>query len=251
MKKVTLLCAMLLAVSAVGANAAGLSLNWNNCFADGRFANKNSTCLSNLGSAGTMVGTFDIPNDVVGATGIELVLDLASAGTTLPAWWTTSCRVPFTMNATISGTAVNCFDWSSGTALGGLAAYTIGGVYGPSSARVLAGFAVPPPGVNVAALAVAAPGAEYFAFNIVLSNAKTTGTGSCAGCLVPVCLSFNNLKMVAGTATAAIVNTPQSPASNTVTWQGGAGVSSTLGGGCPAATPTRNATWGSVKSLYR
>ena len=31
-----------------------------------------------------------------------------------------------------------------------------------------------------------------------------------------------------------------------VTWQGGG-----VFGGCPAATPTRNTTWGSVKALYR
>ncbi len=251
MKKVMLLAGMLLAMSAVAANAAGLSLNWNNCAADGRSANKTSACANSLGSAGTMVGTFDIPNDVVAATGIELVLDLASAGTVLPAWWSTSCRNPFTVNATISAAAVNCFDWSNATALGGLAAYTQGGIYGPTSARILAGFAVPPPGVNVAALAAVAPGTEYFAFNIVLTNAKTTGTGLCAGCTTPVCIVFNNLKMVAGTTTAAIVNTPQAPGSNAITWQGGAGVTSTLGGGCPAATPTRNTTWGSVKSLYR
>jgi hypothetical protein len=32
-----------------------------------------------------------------------------------------------------------------------------------------------------------------------------------------------------------------------VTWQGGA-----IGnGGCPAATPTQNRTWGALKALYR
>ncbi|MEY4374897.1 MAG: hypothetical protein RL760_1064, partial [Candidatus Eisenbacteria bacterium] len=51
--------------------------------------------------------------------------------------------------------------------------------------------------------------------------------------------------------TGAILNTPTAPGSNVVTWQGGAGVSSTLGGGCPAAVPTRNSSWTGVKSLYR
>jgi hypothetical protein len=35
---------------------------------------------------------------------------------------------------------------------------------------------------------------------------------------------------------------------NWVQWQGGA---VNVTGGCPAATPTQNRTWGSVKSLYR
>jgi hypothetical protein len=248
MKKVTLLCAMLLAVSAAAASAQGLNLNWNQCLGDGRVANKNSACTLNTGT-NAAIGSFVLGNDVLGATGIEVVLDLASAGATLPAWWsfqTGGCRQgSLTMNPSISLSAINCFEWGGGAA-GGLAAYTVGAYYGPSSARVLGGFAVAPPGSDVFAA-----GGEYFAFNLLVNNLKSTGTGSCAGCTTPVCLSLNNIKMVAGTLTGAIINTPATPASNTITWQGGAGVSSTLGGGCPAATPSKNATWGSVKSLYR
>ena len=35
--------------------------------------------------------------------------------------------------------------------------------------------------------------------------------------------------------------------SNFATWQNGFSAD----GGCPAATPTRSTTWGSVKALYR
>jgi len=72
----------------------------------------------------------------------------------------------------------------------------------------------------------------------VVSNAKTTGTGSCAGCSTPACIVFNNVKMVAGTKTGAIINSAAAPGSNYILWQGGAGVSSNLGSGCPAATPS-------------
>jgi hypothetical protein len=244
MKKIALLCAALLTLTAMSANAAGLNLRWTNCFGDGGLANKTSACTSNLGS-NVLVGSYMLASDV-NSTGIELIVDLATAGTALPAWFTTACRTGFiTANPTISTAAVNCFDWANGAAAGGLAAYNQGNLYGPSSARVLMGFAVPAPGQLVPA------DNEMFAFNLVISNAKTTGTGSCAGCSTPACIQFNNLKMASGIVTGAILNTATAPGSNVVTWQGGAGVSSTLGGGCPAAVPTRNATWSGVKSLYR
>ena len=248
MKQVTWLSAMLLVVSTASAHAAGLSLNWDRCAADGRVTRKTSACISNLGNAGTMVASFNVPNDVLGATAIVVNMDLASAGTALPAWWTPSCRPVVFMNPTISGAASGCLDWSSGLAVGALGSFSVGAVYGPSSARLLASFAIAPPGADVRALP--ADGTEYFAFNTVLSNAQTTGAGACAGCTTPGCLVFNSLQLIVGSATGAIITAPQTPGSNFITWQGGTGVSSTLGGGCPAATPTRNATWGSVKALY-
>jgi hypothetical protein len=223
---------MLLALTAVTANAGGLNMRWASCLGDGGAQNKSIACTSNLGS-NVAVGSFVLDADV-NSTGIELIVDIATAGTALPAWWTTACRTGFvTANPTISTAAVNCFDWASGAAAGGLASYNQGNLYGPTSSRVLMGFAVPAPGQLVPAAN------EMFAFNLVISNAKTTGTGSCAGCLTAACLNFSNLKMASGIVTGAILNTPTAVGSSYITWQGGAGVSSTLGGGCPAATPTR------------
>lgn len=236
---VSLVAAMLLMASS--AMATGLNMTWNACATDGGANNKTGACTSNLGNAGTLVGTFNIPTDVVGATGIELVVDFIANDATLPPWWSAACRTPFTMNPTISGSAVNCFDWSSGTALGGIGSVIPNYAYGPNTARVIAGFAVPPPGVDVTA--IPAGSGEYFAFNIILSNAKSTGTGSCAGCATQVCLVFNNMKMVAGLDTAHNIGDAEAPGSNVATWQG-------VGANC-AAVPTRNKTWTQVKALYR
>ena len=236
---VSLVAAMLLIASS--AMATGLNLAWNACITDGGANNKTSACTSNLGNAGTMIGTFNVASDVNGATGIELIVDFISIDVALPAWWSASCRTPFTMNATIAASAVNCFDWSSGTALGGIGAVVPNYAYGPNTARIIAGFAVPPGGVNV--VAIPPGGGEYFAFNIVLSNTKTTGVGNCAGCNLAHCIVFNNLKMVVGTADGAILGTPEAPGSNVITWQG-------AGANC-AAVPTKNTTWTQVKALYR
>ena len=254
MKKVALLCGMLLALTAVAANAApGLNLRWSSCFGDGGVASRTSACTSTLGSAGTLVGSFELGlAGVLGVTGIEIVVDLASAGPSLPAWWTFNapggtigCRgAALAVNPTISVSAANCFDWAGGQAAGGLAAYRVGQFYGPSTARIVAGFAVAAP-TDVPG------GAEMFAFNAGISMAKTTGTGACAGCTVPVCIALNSINVVPGTAVSTFLGGPANGlGSNIATWQGGAGVSSTLGNSCPTATPTRNTTWGSVKSLY-
>lgn len=248
MKKMMLLCAALLAVSATVASAAGVNIRYNNCFGDAGLQNKTFACNTNTGSNLLVLG-FNLTNAQAGVTGIEIMVDGASAGTALPDWWkyvaVGSCRqAALTVNNVISGSAVNCLDWASGTSLGALAAYQIGN-YGPTSFRVKIGYAV--------GTAVDLEAGEYFGANMTYTNVKTVGTGSCAGCSTPVCIMLSSVNVVSGTS----IQNKQSGESvsgnqsNYVTWQGGAGVSTTIGSGCPAATPTKNATWGSVKSLYR
>jgi hypothetical protein len=95
-------------------------------------------------------------------------------------------------------------------------------------------------------------GTEYFDFNLNVNNAKTVGTGACAGCTVPVCIVLNSINVVAkGALEQRFISTPTGPGSNYVTWQGGGVPTTPKGTGCPAATATRKSTWGSVKSLYR
>ena len=247
MSKLAIMGAMLLAMSTATSYAAGLSLSWTHCEADGPVRDRTSDCVTSLRPVGTMVGSFTVPSDVIAATGLEVVLDLATAGPSLPAWWMTSCRTPFALNSVIEATALNCYDWSSGGAIGGVSGYLVG-LYSPSSARILAGFAVPQPGIDLSAIPPV--GTEYFAFNVVLSSSRSSGAGLCAGCSTPACIMFNSLKVVAGLSTAAILTYPQHPASNVVTWQGGAGAVWPLSYSCEY-TPTLKSTWGSVKALYR
>ena len=252
MKKVTLLCGMLLALTAVAASAApGTNIRWQGCFGDGGAQNRAFACNTNTGTSNILVGSFEIGADILQASGNEVVVDIASAGP-LPAWWgfknAGTCRQnSLSMNFSLPGTAVNCADWASGQAAGGIGAYNIG-LGGPNAARIVAAIAVP-----ASALADLFAGQEYFSYNIVINNAKTVGTGLCAGCTTPVCIVFNSLKVT--TQVAANDRTVAGPTngtdSNYATWQGGVGVQSTRGSGCPAATPTRNSTWGQVKGLYR
>jgi len=257
MKKVTLLCGLLLAVTASMASAAqGLNLRWSACMGDAGIPNKSFACTSNAGS-NQLVGGFEVGADLANVSGNEIVMDLASAQATLPAWWQFrnpgTCRTTsMSMNTALSALAVNCVDWGSGLAAGGVGAYNIG-LRGPNTARIVAALAVPSQN-----LALLAAGQEYFSFNLVINNLKSAGLGSCAGCSDPVCIVFNSLNLTTPIAANNVKfsGPTNGTDSNFATWQGGAGVITNPpggggGSGCPAATPTKNATWGQVKSLYR
>jgi hypothetical protein len=255
MKKSLMLCGLLLALTASMASAqAGVNLRWSNCLGDAGTQNKTFVCNSNLGSQ-SLVGSFVLGADLTQASGIEIVVDVATAGATLPAWWlfknAGSCRqTSLTMNG-IQGAATVCVDWSGGAAAGGLAAYNIGTGAGANTARMIGGLAI---GIPLSDLTA---GTEYFGFNAKIDNLKTVGTGSCAGCNIAACIVLNSIKV----ATPPVVGVPSRDVtltgstigtdSNFALWQGGAGITSGRGDGCPAATPTHKTTWQQVKTLYR
>jgi len=250
MKKASLLCVLLLALAAsVASAAAGVNLRWTACFGDLGLANKNFACNSNVGS-NILQGSFELGANIDNVNGSEPVVDLASAGPTLPDWWQFKnagvCRSA-SLSIGANTAASLCPDWAGLLASENIAAYQLG-LYGPTTARILLVNAVAPD-----ALQNLAPGQEFSSFQLAINNAKTAGLGTCAGCLVPVCLVFNSLKLttVGAVGDRILVGPTNGTDSNYATWQGGAGTISTKGQGCPQATPTKNATWGSVKALYR
>ena len=252
MKKVTLLCGLLLALSASVAAAAGVGIRWQGCLSDGAAINRNFACNSNSGS-NILVGTFQTgAAGLASVSGNEVVIDLASASNPLPAWWQMknagTCRqAALTMNFVAPGSAVNCADWALGAAAGGIGAYNIG-LRGPNTARIVAALAVAPD--NLQDLV---SGQEYFSFNVSITNIKSTGTGNCAGCTDAVCIVFNSLNLTTPVLQNNVLLTgPENGTDgNFCTWQGGLGVVTPGGSGCPQATPTQNKTWSQVKALYR
>jgi len=244
MKKALLLCGALLALSASVAAAAGVNFSWNDCGSFGA-ANKTFACNSNTLNGAIMYGSFIPPDGSSAITGEEVVIDLQSAGTTLPAWWAFknagTCRQNM-LSATAAFTTgpFNCTDYWAGQAGGGMTAYITPYATAANRARLLIIY-----GTAIGNATAVDSATEYYAFNLIVTGQKTVGSGACAGCLDPVCLVLNEIKLTqpAGVGDFRI----QNPAGrNYVTWQGGV-----VQGGCPAATPARNATWGSVKSLYR
>ena len=217
----------------------GISLRWSDCLGDGGTINRSFACNTNAGGH-VLVGSFELDTPMSPVSGQEIRVDIQTASASIPAWWefknSGTCRTnSLSMNLLLPATAVNCLDWADGQAAGGIAAYNIGYLQ-PNRARILAAVAVPP-----TALADLAAGQEYFSFNFVINNAKTVGTGACAGCTVPANLYFAWIKLTqpVGGVDRTLTNPANGNDSYLALWQGG------------FPTATRRETWGAVKALYR
>jgi hypothetical protein len=245
----------LLLLAASTSSAGTLNLRWTDCLGDGGVANRAFACDRNTGS-NVLVGSFVLPAPHTFTTGEEIVVDIATAGASLSPWWdfrnVGACR-QFALSISFSptATALQCIDWSA--TAGGLMSYSHAAFFGPNTVRLIAAAAVP--GETSEDLVASQ---EYFSFTIVISDIKTVGTGSCAGCLTPACLGFNSMKLSSLVQGNNEVFTPGPALAQltdaVATWQGGAGaaIPYPFGGlACPRPTSTRASTWGSVKALYR
>jgi hypothetical protein len=237
MKNVLPMSCVMLAFAATTALAGGLDFVWGpECAADAMLINKNFARNSNTGSS-TMVASSvpTVSHERLIAVDAVVGGQIAfyACGPVIPDWWqfknAGACRIAtLSTNATISGNAVNCLDaWS------GQGTPTID-YYGDP---VLVGIPVPPVQGRRARVKVGcwAPvetasavegGLEYFVFNVVVDHTKTVGTGSCAGCQVPMCWALNNMMPGyedGGVDNAETIMTPI--LNNEITWQGGPGCS--------------------------
>jgi len=244
MKKTLLIAGALLCLGVSMASAGGLNLSWTDCGTFGTMQ-KNSPCTSSSGGS-TIVGSAVSPNPIDAMVAMAAVLDLQTNQPALTPWWSfdAGCRSgpPSAMSGDFNFTSstFNCNDVWGGVAGGGL--------------NFTSGFGGPNRGRIRLVCAVAAPVAiddvtEQYMFKVAISNAKTTGSGNCPGCLDGACIVFNSIELDQNPGTPGGNTSISNPLNRQfVLWQaGGAGVT----GGCPQATPTQNKTWGSVKSLYR
>ena len=188
--------------------ATGIGLAWDHCQGEvGAIQNKEFACDTNAGvdiAYGTV--TLAVPLSKVG--GFDLSLGIAAASPSLPAWWQLvspgSCRsASLSAPQLVDPTASVCEDWGHGVASGLLS--------GTDILELCVG-STPPPnkmGLTVGAFAPIespqdlAAGQEYFLFSLRLNHAKTVGTGSCAGCETPVCITFCGGRLSMGGATTS------------------------------------------------
>jgi len=243
MKKTLLISGLLLALTASVASA-GVNLAWTNCHGGGGVENVAFACNTNTGTAGVLTSSF-VASGGQQVAAFEFVIDIESAGATLPAWWTIgaapNCRAANTVTINTNfTTAVGCADpW--GNTVGLSSVTVLAGFSGPNTARIRGGGSVP-----ASAPVPVEAALEYYGFQLIMNRSKTTGLGACAGCLDPVCLVLNEITLFNEVGAKTSISSPESR--NFVTWQGGQ-----IGdpAGCPAATPTTKTTWGKIKSIYR
>jgi hypothetical protein len=238
-----------LLLAAPSAWAAGVSMTWLNCSGEGTGTNNRTfACNVNTGT-NLLVTSFMLPADLAQVSGNELVVDVLSASDPLPDWWTFreagTCRTTsLGFNTTANANDVVCVDWAQGQSAGGIGYYgielgTIDPLLTNQHRRLKIALAVPSTG-----LLDLLANTEYFSCNITVNNQKTVGTGACAGCTEQMCLVLNSVNVTTPVqANNVKLSDPISAGSSTVTWQN-------AGPNCQLV-PTRNATWGTVKSLYR
>lgn len=147
----------------------------------------------------------------------EIVMDLQSAGATLPAWWgmrTGLCRGSVSLVGNVDFTAgpFTCHDYWQGGANGSMA------MDPPPSNRVrIKGvFALPAGDPRITGIL---EGTEVYSLKARIDNRKTSGLGACAGCGTGVCIVLNFNQPI-GSPGAKYVSSPANRAY--ATWQGGA-----------------------------
>ena len=242
MKKTLLMMGALLALTAGIASAqGGINLGWGDCGGAAGSLSKTFACTSNSLTGAIMVASAIPPQAMDQLNGEESEFALQTNAAALSPWWNLQsggCRgtTAVSVNFDFTGGPFTCLDPWSGQAAGGMS-YDAG--FGaPNRARLRTIGAIP------GSTAISAD--EYYFFKVTLLGAKSTGTGSCAGCTDGMCIVFKSLKLTQPLGVGDFLIT--APAVRQyVTFQAGG----SLAGQCPAATPTQNKTWGSVKSLYR
>lgn len=237
-----LLSVTLAALLASSASASGVNLSWGDCGAAGTL-NKSFACNSNTLDA-VIVASFQPTYGTFAMTSVSTRMDIAFASAGVPDWWmfknAGSCRqTALSVSSMFTTGTWSCPDPWQGLASGGITLYMPNyRSRGANTAHFEVVFAVP----TTSAITLESPN-EYLAFQIKLSGIKTVGTGSCSGCTTPACIVWNHLLIQGPNFTHIATSFPLDH--NYVTWQGGV-----VSGGCPAATPVRNRTWGQLKSLY-
>ncbi|SRR6266487_1273323 len=245
----TCVIAALAVASAASADQRGLNLSWDECGAAG-VANKVFACNTNSG-INTIVASFLAPDSITTYVSNEGQIDLIFATSSPPNWWQLKTQTGQPAACRNGGISVDgnflaysvCANAWLAVPSGGLGSFTID-PFGTQANRVRIATVL---AVGIADAQPLTPGTEYYAFKCTITHAKTVGTGACAGCTDPVCLVLNRIHVIQPTGTdggSPNIFDPPAGGNRAITWQGGTGVDCNL-------VPTRNKTWGQIKSLYR
>src|SRR5688572_25122240 len=234
MRKALLMAGALLALTAATA-AAQVNLSWDFCAENGVVLNKTTTCASNSGGQ-TMVASWYPPAAATAVTAIEVYLDYQVNAATLGCWWTFAGTVPAgrSNGALVSAADGTDIHLCAGNYFRDNAGPSAGGWVQTAPARGAFRFAV------AAAEALDPDDVEQFGISVRIQNAATVG--SCTGCTTPACFVLNRVVVNQQGGNIEMTDTALG---QHVTWRS----AGTLA--CPAATPTKKATWGSIKALYR
>jgi len=253
MKKILILTGALLSltVGIASASSGVVNLTYNDC---GGPTLQTFACNINTGAPYILVGTYTSLVDLVALNGNEIVIDMQTSGATMSPWWqvrnytdgTVACRTgAASMSFDFTSGPFTCLDYWNGAAAGG---FGILREYGGANRQRILGVCA----IGLSSAGPLAANQETYSFKLTINRTKTVGAGACAGCADGVLIVLNSILCT----------------QNPETSQGEGGGNrinadekmETLGTfasfqnilpGAPGPTPTKNTTWGAVKSLYR
>lgn len=248
MRPILLFLVGLLALGATAAHAGqGVNLRWSECFGDGGAFHRSFACDTNAGNH-VLVGSFELWEGTSHIIGQESYVDIVVPSTVFPGWWEFrnpgSCRMSsLSVSFTLPATAGNCLDWPAGQHTG-VVSYMPG--FYADIARIHMATATDPASSDLGA------GIEYFAFSVMINNAKTVGADACSGCTLSACIVYSGTKLSTGSiyTDRTVYGATNLTDSYFVTWQGPTAYPP-LNKACPYPVPTTKRTWGAVKALYR
>jgi hypothetical protein len=236
MKKVALIVGAMLVLGAGAAlaQAPGLNMAWDDCIEAGGVQSRTVTCTNSATVINRLACSFLVPQTIPELAASDGIVDFQVDSPTLPAWWNPS--------ATRYGPGIggsSCFDiWLQDPVNPAVMSFTFVPGQAPNRVRVRTAISFTAPFTFPAD-----PGIEYGNHNILLRY--NAGTFNNPGCLTPACIVFNQLDLLQpGTLPKTTLASPATSAH--ATWRTPSAATP-----CPAATPAKKATWGSIKALYR
>lgn len=220
----------------------GMNLSWNDCGASGaelRFF----ACDTNTGNS-TLYVSATAPAPMPQLNGVSIVIDVMTDAAAISPWWqlgTGGCRSGTLTPALDFTSEVSCADPWTSHAAGGV--QWTSGFNGPNRPRLR--------GVAAIAGSTSAPDGEMYLFAFRFSNLKSTGAGSCDGCMDKMLFILSSVQMTqpAGAGDYTITSPLQR---QTASWR--CTGFDPLHGGPPTfscTTPVKQPSWGAIKSLYR
>lgn len=242
MKKLLLLSAafLLFGASMASAAAPGMNLGWANCGTTSTSANYNFTCDDNTLTR-NLVMSYRLDQGFADFVGVSIAMEYVIGDPGTPAWFefgAGGCREGSFAPISV-GTVAGCTNsYSGANQAGGF----VTDVLGPNRYRVRADWARDNP----------APVTAGTLYSALVMQLNTVGSwdegfgGECPGCGTPACFVLQAVEIYTSSIPGIAANLTSADVRNWATYQGGG-----FGAGCPGETPSKSATWGSVKALYR
>jgi hypothetical protein len=247
--------------------SGGFALAWNDCIGlPGAAQNLDYACDgSRDGNPFRLVVTFTPPSDLVQFAGLQVYLGMRTGLPTLPDWWRLGvgeCRAgwmvfPGSRAGIGTGTAGACIDpWTTGSTGGGFQWTSDTDI---SCSRFgCSDYPAPGHGALILAYARDTPvplqaGQRYLISPILIdpTDPNVDPDPACLGCAAPACLYVLAVELyqIAGQIPPQqdVYYLRETSERQYVTWQNG-GI---VGNGCPIEVPTKRATWGAIKAIYR